>query len=58
MSEKELYDLLSTLQIPLAYDHFEQYPDRKISLPFIIYRNNDPLTKKAEGVKPQDQRLQ
>lgn len=48
MSEKELYDILVTMKIPVAYDHFEQYPDSKVTLPFIIYRNNDSFTQKAE----------
>lgn len=50
MSEKELFDLLVTLEIPVAYDHFEQYPDKKIAPPFIVYRNTDPTTQKAEDI--------
>lgn len=50
MSEKELFDLLVTLNIPVAYDHFEQYPDNKIAPPFILYRNTDATTQKAEDI--------
>lgn len=48
MKEKELFDLLKTLKIPVAYDHFEQYPDNKVAPPFIVYRNTDPTTQKAD----------
>lgn len=37
MSESELYTLLNTLHIPVAYDHFLT-PQ---SLPFIVYRVQD-----------------
>lgn len=52
MTEKQMYDLLKTVSttVPVAYDHFEQFPDKKVSLPFIIYRNDDPTTVKAEDV--------
>lgn len=48
MNEKTLYDLLVTLNIHVAYDHFEQSPSNKIVPPFILYRNTDSFTKKAE----------
>ena len=52
MSEKELFDLLCTVSttMPVAYDHFEEYPDHKIKPPFIVYRNTDTFTQKAEDV--------
>lgn len=50
MSEKNLYELLSTLNIPVAYDHFEEYPLNKVTPPFITYTNTDPTTTKAEDV--------
>lgn len=37
MTEKELFNNLSALQIPVAYDHF-MTPQK---LPFIVYRVND-----------------
>lgn len=50
MSEKELFSLLATLQIPVAYDHFEEYPQQKVVPPFIVYRNTDTFTQKAEDI--------
>lgn len=52
MNEKDMFDLLSTLSttIPVAYDHFEQYPDKKVPIPFILYRNTDTFTQKAEDI--------
>lgn len=48
MSEKELYDLLVTLKLPVAYDHFEEYPTNKVTPPFVLYFNTDATTVKAE----------
>lgn len=45
MSEKTLYDLLVTLNKPVAYDHFTN--DDTIP-PFILYRNIDTNTFKAD----------
>ena len=52
MKAKELFDLLKTVSttVPVAYDHFEQYPDAKIAPPFILYRETSPLTQKADDV--------
>lgn len=48
MSEKELYELLQTTGLPVAYDHFSLDPDNEINPPFILYRNNDLVTKTAD----------
>ena len=45
---KTIYDLLKTLNIPVAYDHFES--NKEISIPFIVYRELDADTFKADGV--------
>lgn len=45
MNEEELYTLLGTLNIPYAYDHF---PDDDTIPPFILYRNDDTDTFKAD----------
>lgn len=43
-----IYEMLQTLNIPVAYDHFDS--DKKISPPFIVYRETDIDTFKADGV--------
>ena len=48
MTEKELYDLLVTLKLPTAYDHFEEDTVNSVSPPFIVYADDSPTTKKAE----------
>lgn len=50
MTEKELNIILKQIGIPVAYDHFEQNSDGKVKPPFIVYRNDDPYTLKAENV--------
>ena len=45
---KQIYDLLKTLNIPVAYDHFTSNKD--ISLPFVVYRETSPITFKADGI--------
>lgn len=45
---KRIYDLLRTLNIPVAYDHFVS--DKEISIPFVVYREISPDTFKADGV--------
>lgn len=45
---KTIFDLLKTLNIPVAYDHFNSNKD--ISLPFVVYRETSPITFKADGV--------
>lgn len=53
MSVKELFDLLKTITvdsqaIPVAYDHFEENVGYTIVPPFILFRNNDATTIKAD----------
>ena len=48
MEHKDIYDLLKTLNIPVAYDHFDT--NKKISPPFIAYREISPDTFKADGI--------
>ena len=45
---KKIYDLLTTLNIPVAYDHFVS--DKEISIPFVVYREVSADTFKADGV--------
>lgn len=44
MTHKELFDLLSTLKIPCAYNHFEG----KVSPPFIAYTEISPEVFNAD----------
>lgn len=48
MKHKEIYDLLKTLNIPVAYDHF--ISNKEVSLPFVVYRETSPETFKADGI--------
>ena len=48
MKHKEIYDLLKTLNIPVAYDHFDS--NKNISPPFIVYRETSSDTFKADGI--------
>lgn len=48
MEHAEIYDLLKTLEIPVAYDHFRT--DKQVTPPFIAYREIAPETFKADGV--------
>ena len=50
MTEADLYTLLGGLKIPVAYDHFEDQVGNKVAPPFVVYRNTDPTTAKAEDV--------
>lgn len=45
---KELYDLLKTLNIPVAYDHFDS--NKHVTPPFVAYREIGTDTFKADGV--------
>ena len=47
MKHKELFTLLKTLNIPVAYDHFDS--DKNITPPFIVYREVSPNTFKADN---------
>jgi len=42
-----IYELLQTLNIPVAYDHFDS--NKNITPPFIVYRETDVDTFKADG---------
>ena len=48
MKHKEIYDILKTLDIPVAYDHFES--NKKVEPPFVVYRETAPNTFKADGI--------
>lgn len=41
-----IYEMLQTLDIPVAYDHFDS--DKNISPPFIVYRETSIDTFKAD----------
>ena len=45
---KTIFDLLKTLNIPVAYDHFEGNKD--INPPFIVYRETSSNTFKADSI--------
>ena len=47
MKHKDIYDLLKTLNIPVAYNHFDT--SQNVTPPFIAYRENSPETFKADG---------
>lgn len=44
---KTIYDLLKTLNIPVAYDHFDS--NKTVTPPFVAYRETAPNTFKADG---------
>ena len=46
MKYEELYNLLKTLNIPVAYDHFNS--NKTVNPPFIVYREQTPDTFKAD----------
>lgn len=48
MKHKEIYDLLNTLNIPVAYDHFDS--NKNITPPFVVYREISSDTFKADGI--------
>lgn len=48
MTHAEIYNILRTLEIPVAYDHFST--NKEVSPPFIVYRETAPETFKADGV--------
>ena len=48
MKHKEIYDLLKTLNIPVAYDHFDS--NKNITPPFVVYREIASDTFKADGI--------
>lgn len=48
MTHKQVFDMLKTLNVPVAYDHFES--NKKISPPFVVYREQASDTFKADGI--------
>lgn len=48
VEHKQIYDLLRTLNIPVAYDHFDS--DKEVSIPFIVYRETSPNTFRADDI--------
>lgn len=44
---KTIFDLLKTLNIPVAYDHFES--NKEVSIPFVCYRETSPEMFMADG---------
>lgn len=48
MTHKQVFDILKTLNIPVAYDHFDS--NKEIQPPFIVYRELAPDTFKADGI--------
>ena len=47
MKYQELFTLLKTLNIPVAYDHFDS--NKRVIPPFMAYREIPPDTFKADG---------
>lgn len=47
MKHKDIFDLLKTLNIPVAYDHFTS--DKRVTPPFMAYREISPDTFKADN---------
>ncbi len=45
ITETDLYNLLSTLEYPVAYDHFTS---KEVTIPFILYRNTDSSAFRAD----------
>ena len=48
MEHKDLFDLLRTLNIPVAYDHFVS--NKEVSPPFVVYRETSSNTFKADDI--------
>lgn len=48
MEHKDLFELLKTLNIPVAYDHFNS--NKQVNPPFIAYREISVDTFKADGI--------
>lgn len=48
MKARDVYTMLKTLNIPVAYDHFDA--DKTVVPPFIVYRETDVDTFKADGI--------
>lgn len=48
MTYQDLFQLLQSLEIPVAYDHFDT--NKSINPPLIIYRAVSPNTFKADSI--------
>lgn len=48
IGHKELYDLLVTMGIPVAYDHFDS--NKNVTIPFIVYREQQLSTFRADDI--------
>lgn len=48
IEHKNLYDILLTLGIPVAYDHFDS--NKQISIPFLVYREQELSTFRADDI--------
>lgn len=48
MKHKDLFDLLKTLNIPVAYDHFAS--NKEVTPPFVVYREISSNTFKADDI--------
>lgn len=48
MEHKELFLLLKSLNIPVAYDHFDDNKD--LTPPFLAYREQSPSNFKADNI--------
>lgn len=46
MKYEDLFNLLKTLNVPVAYDHFNS--NKTVNPPFIVYREQVPNTFKAD----------
>lgn len=48
MTHQQIYNLLQTLNIPVAYDHFDS--NKTTNPPYIAYRELAPETFKADSI--------
>lgn len=48
MKHSYLYSLLKTINIPVAYDHFED--NKNLNPPFMAYREKRPDNFRADGI--------
>ena len=48
MKHKDIFNMLKTLNIPVAYDHFND--NKTINPPFVVYREISPDTFDADGI--------
>ena len=48
MEHETIYNLLKTINIPVAYDHFDS--NKNINPPFMVYRETEATTFKADDI--------